>query len=76
MKGQSLMILLAIYAMFMVSRIDAQRTSTVTRTTTTVTTVSVTILKSVCSCRRFTFEIDLIFVLMAFDSNCSAGCLR
>lgn len=43
MKGQSLMILLAIYAMFMVSRIDAQRTSTVTRTTTTVTTVSVTI---------------------------------
>lgn len=47
MKGQSLMILLAIYAMFMVSRIDAQRTSTVTRTTTTVTTVSVTILKSV-----------------------------
>ncbi|XP_057376924.1 uncharacterized protein LOC130698161 [Daphnia carinata] len=45
MKGQSVNVLLAIYAI--VSRIDAQRTSTVTRTTTTVTFVTVTSRSSV-----------------------------
>ncbi|KAI9563585.1 hypothetical protein GHT06_011049 [Daphnia sinensis] len=47
MKGQSVNIVLAFYAMFIVSRTDAQRTTTVTRTTTTVTTVSVTFISNV-----------------------------